>query len=191
MPGHRLARRMASRSASATSRGEQTSSRCCLNAPSTSAGCRPRRSRARRRPRGRADVAHELLERARQRVVVAASTGSPGAARQRAGGARAPRGDEAKRRRRCHDDREAVRNEAASPVAGRRPLVLQRGDGIRERVRDVHARAAETDAGDRCGERHVAPRVDVRAVGDRAAQVRADELDRLGAQRSAIGCAPW
>ena len=91
--------------------------------------------------------------------------------------------DEPEHGRRGHRDCEAVRDERRAAVARRLPLVLERRDRIRERVRDVHACAGERDAGDRRRERHRRARLDVAPVGDGGAEVPPDELDRALAER--------
>ena len=61
-----------------TSQGEQTSSRCCLSVPSTSAGHVRLAVAELAEAAGRTGVAHELLERARQRIVIILGDGLPG-----------------------------------------------------------------------------------------------------------------
>ena len=70
--------------------------------------------------------------------------------------------------------------------------MLEAGDRIGARVRDVHAGRAEADARHRRGEHHRAARLDVVGVGDGAAQVaRRRTRAPCADQTSATGLAPW
>jgi hypothetical protein len=64
-------------------------------------------------------------------------------------------------------------------ISRRLVLVLDGGDWIRARVRDVHARGAKPDSRHRRGEHHEPAGLDVVAIGDGPPQVAAAELERL------------
>src|SRR6185436_680475 len=78
---------------------------------------------------GRSGVPHELLERARERIVIVRGDGLPREQRGDRAVALGRRGlGEAERRRRSHDDGEAMWHEAVvTRVARRLPLVLEPG----------------------------------------------------------------
>src|ERR687893_1343799 len=130
-----------------------------------------------------ADVLHEAYQDLGQRVLVGVVYRPPG---QELGdllvALRHGIVGEAEGRGRGDYHGPAVRDEGVvRRVSGRLPLVLEAGYGVGAGVRDVDARRAEADAGERRPEHHRAPGLHVLAVLHGPPEVLAAELEGLAA----------